>query len=73
MKTVFPAVSASKLSWVSSMALAPEAAAARPTNRAVNFMVVVIAVVFLCESQRKRAACPRSKRQKIILWPDWTD
>ena len=49
MKTVFPAVSASKLSWVSSMALAPEAAAARPTNRAVNFMVVI--ALFFMRSQ----------------------
>lgn len=40
-KTVFPEVSASQLSALSSMALAPVAAAANPRNRAVNFMVEV--------------------------------
>jgi len=40
MNTVFPAVSASKLSAVSSMALMPVAAAANPRKRAVNFMVI---------------------------------
>lgn len=77
MKTVFPAVSASKLSWVSSMALAPVAAAARPTNRAVNFMVVIAVVKMRISTEARGRCLPKIQnkilldRREVLLLPPW--